>query len=402
MDLKKYYSKQNGITLLALIVIIIVLLILAGISISMLAGENGILKRATSAKEQTRGAEVQERVALEVTNNTLNQYTGVTLKTRDELIEELAQAGKLTTQEVQELSEADPAVITIEGITIDFSQLPEKVQVWTQNGTEVTDGEITLTVGSEITGYSVDVEINDATQTINNWYVLGAKNRELLITTNTSYEKVTLSGIEDYVGGVAKLNTAAAKYSDADLANSARTLDMADINRITGFDPETDGANVGEVYEYGNEVTYILKSNGTVSYQGTKQPTTETDSSCTQFEYWNGTELVTLGTGESATLTCTYAGYSASSVDDDTKAMLFTNTGPYPGATGSYWLGSPYVFCHEGYAGWGLHCVYSSGIYNSRALFGSDYGAGSLSMGLRPVVSLKSNVKVTDAGVVSK
>ena len=37
--------KNKGITLIALVVTIIVLLILAGVSISMLTGENGILKR---------------------------------------------------------------------------------------------------------------------------------------------------------------------------------------------------------------------------------------------------------------------------------------------------------------------------------------------------------------------
>ena len=48
-------KKENeGITLIALVVTIIVLLILAGISIAMLTGENGILKRAREAKEETK------------------------------------------------------------------------------------------------------------------------------------------------------------------------------------------------------------------------------------------------------------------------------------------------------------------------------------------------------------
>ena len=44
-------KNNRGITLIALVVTIIVLLILAGISISMLTGQNGILNRATEAKE---------------------------------------------------------------------------------------------------------------------------------------------------------------------------------------------------------------------------------------------------------------------------------------------------------------------------------------------------------------
>lgn len=43
-------NKEYGITLIALVVTIIVLLILAGVSISMLSGDNGILKNAKKLK----------------------------------------------------------------------------------------------------------------------------------------------------------------------------------------------------------------------------------------------------------------------------------------------------------------------------------------------------------------
>lgn len=45
-------NKERGITLIALVITIIVLLILAGITISMLTGENGILNKASKAKEE--------------------------------------------------------------------------------------------------------------------------------------------------------------------------------------------------------------------------------------------------------------------------------------------------------------------------------------------------------------
>ena len=57
-------SKNKGITLIALVITIIVLLILAGISISMLAGDNGILQRATTTKENTYNSQIQERINL--------------------------------------------------------------------------------------------------------------------------------------------------------------------------------------------------------------------------------------------------------------------------------------------------------------------------------------------------
>ena len=55
---------SKGITLIALVVTIIVLLILAGISVQMLTGDNGILNRAGDAKEESDEATIKEKVKL--------------------------------------------------------------------------------------------------------------------------------------------------------------------------------------------------------------------------------------------------------------------------------------------------------------------------------------------------
>ena len=54
-------KQRNGITLIALVVTIIILLILAGISITMLTGQNGILNRAQEAKNKTEQAQEDEK-----------------------------------------------------------------------------------------------------------------------------------------------------------------------------------------------------------------------------------------------------------------------------------------------------------------------------------------------------
>ena len=51
---------SRGITLIALVITIIVLLILAGVSIAMLTGQNGILTQAQKAKEKTEQAKEDE------------------------------------------------------------------------------------------------------------------------------------------------------------------------------------------------------------------------------------------------------------------------------------------------------------------------------------------------------
>ena len=57
---------QKGITLIALVITIIVLLILAGVSIAMLTGQNGILTQANNAKNATELASAKEKVELAV------------------------------------------------------------------------------------------------------------------------------------------------------------------------------------------------------------------------------------------------------------------------------------------------------------------------------------------------
>ena len=58
--MKNRVKKNRGITLIALVVTVIVLLVLAGVSISMLTGQNGILTRAAEAKTKTENSEKQE------------------------------------------------------------------------------------------------------------------------------------------------------------------------------------------------------------------------------------------------------------------------------------------------------------------------------------------------------
>ena len=57
-------KEKRGITLIALVVTIVVLLILAGVSISMLGGKNGIIKQAQDAKEETIKAKEKETISL--------------------------------------------------------------------------------------------------------------------------------------------------------------------------------------------------------------------------------------------------------------------------------------------------------------------------------------------------
>ena len=58
MKKKKLKKGNEGITLVALVVTIVVLLILAGISLNLVLGENGIITRAQEARDETAQAKV--------------------------------------------------------------------------------------------------------------------------------------------------------------------------------------------------------------------------------------------------------------------------------------------------------------------------------------------------------
>ena len=75
---RKKTKKNKGITLIALVITIIVLLILAAVTIAALSGDNGILKRATESKEQTKASQLEDNVKLAINEAIANGIGEVT------------------------------------------------------------------------------------------------------------------------------------------------------------------------------------------------------------------------------------------------------------------------------------------------------------------------------------
>ena len=88
----KLKESEKGITLIALVITIIVLLILAAVSIAMLTGENGILKKASTAKEKHQISEAKEKIELAL---------------QDLRIEEESKGNSLTKEKLSKLSESE-------------------------------------------------------------------------------------------------------------------------------------------------------------------------------------------------------------------------------------------------------------------------------------------------------
>ncbi len=95
--MKKNKKFSKGITLIALVVTIIVLLILAGISIMMLTGDNGILNRSGDAKEKTEIAGEKEIVKISALASISKERYGEI--TKEKLDEELNKYSEIQTTE---------------------------------------------------------------------------------------------------------------------------------------------------------------------------------------------------------------------------------------------------------------------------------------------------------------
>ena len=94
--MKQKLKREEGITLVALVITIIVLLILAGVTLSMVMGDSGIFGKANSAKEKNQLSNAEETIRLAVLENKVKNVSGEVALTNDKLKEEIAK--KLTEQ----------------------------------------------------------------------------------------------------------------------------------------------------------------------------------------------------------------------------------------------------------------------------------------------------------------
>ena len=68
-------QKEKGITLVALVVTIVVLLILAGVSINLVLGENGLITQAQEAKRKTEEVTQNEMTGIDNLSKEIERYS---------------------------------------------------------------------------------------------------------------------------------------------------------------------------------------------------------------------------------------------------------------------------------------------------------------------------------------
>ena len=464
--------KNKGITLIALVVTIIVLLIFAGISIQMLTGENGIVQNGQEAKEKTDKSDLEEQVKLAVMGaktSGLGKINDVELK--NELknnIDGLNDSDIIGDEKGGWQVKVNNKAFVISRMGDVNEAYWEEVRDANGNVTEIrrVDGTVTDLKIGDIIGYSATQGVASTEQTISSsqgvngaedqtislsdyngtWRLLGVENGKLNLissviagipkaegdsTSNGVYTNsyFKLKGRIGYQNVESELNRICSFYGKGKYAESARSINVEDINKITGYDPEHTGVNVnkataeeivagtkygvGQLYQYGNKVTYLWKGDEYPRYESSiisgNLSQTHNDSIFKGFSWWNGSSWqksdYTGESGKICTLTSDVYSYypeTLTSIKDTTKLVGLANDSVLreilfnPG-TDYYWLASRCVYTNSDYVYFGVRAVLMSYVANNymAVSHGDEVGYG---IGLRPVVSLKPDIQLKKDG----
>ncbi len=324
--------KQKGITLIALVITIIVLLILAAVSVSMIAGDDGIVQKAAEAKEKTKASQESEK------------------------------------------SKFDESIANIDN----------KLSEYVQDGTIISKGNIELEVGQvvdydetnggKITGLT-DVE----------WQILGASNGKLLLVSTSNVAIKQLSGGDGYLNGIKYLDEICEQYGKGDGADTARSIRIEDVNRVTKYDVNKGSYDSNtatyNVYGYGTAYTYGKVVNGN------------------WYHFNNEGKLINTENIELMSNYYSYFPYTLTSSDSDPKIGLTSNSPEYKllflnsdGTAADYWCADQFARVFDNYVNYGLRAVLEDEV--QRAYLAIQESISKDVHGVRPVIVLESSVNL--------
>ena len=194
-------TKEQGITLIALVVTIIVLIILAGVSLSLVIGDNGLMLQAENAKEANLIGNYQEQIELARSDVQASHMGIVTL---DNWIDRIYEKGVVPQGNIIKKDEQNAVVITQEGyqflITVDketeyMGNTDTNVKIEDLKPGDYVQYNVPskqFTIAATDTGYTEDQSF-DTTNATNLWQILYNREGELEITSFKSVANLKLN-----------------------------------------------------------------------------------------------------------------------------------------------------------------------------------------------------------------
>ena len=367
--MEKFIKKTKGITLIALVVTIVVLLILAGVSINMVLGENGIVTKAKDARDKTEQAKQNDLASMD-------QF----IKDMDDILNDNGTpGGDDTPTETKTLVEAFNAGELKIGDYVEYK--PTARQTYTSATNENGWADQTYTVDTTTTWRVLGLS-DDGSQVL---LTSGSPIKKNMDTSSTNdWDKdpyLYMKGAYSYVNCETMLNNICAIYSTE--LGTARSMTIEDINKACGvkvenntvyLESDTSKTNIDQAEVLGQTYNYTASDYTPESYiDGKKNATAGETVTATGYNYdiksMTGTKIgnTTLG------------------------SLLFDKTTSDGNYAKAYWLASPGVHVYSSFANFGPGGVgdfagTGGNFFRSDGYWYADRGA------VRPVVSLKSDV----------
>ena len=355
---------EKGITLVALVVTIVVLLILAGVSINLVLGNNGIIAKAKDA--ETKSAEASQN----------------DLKGMNALTEEMNNAlGKKPKVDLSKYKIGDYV-----NYTYDTAENYVLTSATCGSSSNPTDG-IPQTTGLKWRILNID----EANGTVD------------LISENPTGTSVYFSNILGYNNGPYLMNEICkAQYSNKSLGVNARSINLLDMEKhLTAAGIAARNGYTNGVQQYGKTKTYASNTKYPSLYAGQKGAgvdVAEENASSILQDHTKGNDPYgeskpiattepttdnTSGTGNPLTVTQTYYYIPINATNYGDAASVLSNST-------WYWVASRYVDTDSGIADFGLRGADTD--THGTDMFCSYGSTGSDGHRLRPVVSLSSSI----------
>ena len=432
---------EKAITLIALVVTIVILLILAGVTITMTLGQNGLFTRAREGAAAYNESEVRDDLSMLITQYTWDKASE---KTDKSLGDYLKDNGATSVK-----ANADGKTLEVEYKNYVFKVNNDSGEITEVSKSDSSDSSTTPTIipkvgeivdykpDTQSTGYDLSTaksgmpsaQTIDGTYDPTTWKIMEVdENGNITKLLGIGAKTVSFQGSTGYNNGVYLLNDICkSRYGNASLGATARSLTIEDIEskmnskgiaeknayktgttqygttrKYTGSNAQYPAIYEQEKYAgvhrdaQGNLVEVSDVADGTQVITGSVD--TAAQGKMNQNGKTQSEDVYTAATEDtsktaSTTLTCTHTYYGMSNpssyFDDSNFYNMIFGTETY------FWLASRYVSCNSSrsIAMFCLRCVKGSNL-SGTGLFTSNGISGSTYNRLTPVVSLGSGVQV--------
>ena len=435
-------KNQKGITLIALVVTIVVLLILAGVTISLLLDENGIIAKSKDARNANRAEAIKEEITLWKADKFAADNGAGSHESMDDFLARLKTRGLISDEDIATIKDTRKLQVGKETIVFP-SDAKTLVQAFKDNEikagdylnyNDYVDETKTCTTTTNENGWA-DQKYTATKNTY--WQVLGLDStgeKLMLISqspikremkeqstgaikskfrlasienavklgaetsggessgstgTTETWEKtpyLVLKGAYSYVNGKTILNNISGIYGTE--LGEAKSITAEEINRLIG----------GITVDYENNAVYS-NADKTTSIGGTTNKTSYTYQEG-DYSPKSYIEKTTQTAGETITADYYYYSWGDLTVSDTLKTILFSGTTEDANFAKSYWLASSGVGVSFDNAYFGPGVVDSGYVNSDYGLFYSNGKWNAYGLAVRPVVYLNSEITVEDLHVI--